>query len=109
MTNLSDRELLEVIAQQGYKTFQKVEILEQKVDKLEQRLDKLEETVQENHGMFVTLAEDFKSLKDIVNEHVFYSPVKEKIGIKNWDHKYSKRPVKAGLLEGFLYKLSYGV
>lgn len=102
MTNLSDRELLEMVAQYGQKTYQKVENLEQrmvgleekvdnielrmdrleeKVDRLEKRVDKLEEKVEDNHRMLVTLTEDFRSFKEIVNEHEFsIRHLKRKVG-----------------------------
>lgn len=85
VTGKTDRELLEMVAQYGYQTYLKVEKLEQrverieeKVDKLEQRverieerIDRLEQKVEENNKMLFTLVEDFKSFKEIINEHEF--------------------------------------
>lgn len=102
MTEFNDRELLEIIAQYGQKTYQKVELLDQRVERLEekvdkleekvdkldqrmerieQRVDRLEEKVEENHEMLVTLTEDFRSFKEIVNEHEFsIRLLKRKVG-----------------------------
>jgi len=102
MTNLNDRELLELIAQQVQKTDMRIDKLEQKVDKLgqkvdkleekfdkleekfdklEQKVDKLEEKVEKNHQLLITAAEDFKTFKEIANEHEFsIRQLKRKIG-----------------------------
>jgi len=95
VTNLTDRELLELIAQQVQKTDIRIGRLEENVDKLEQRFDRLEEKgdkleqkveligekVEKNHQMLTTVVEEFKTFKEIANEHEFsIRQLKRKIG-----------------------------